>query len=126
MAYAEYTEHRARPIKAWVEGVPFEPGALQQVRNVARLPIVYGHVAVMPDVHAGIGATVGTVIATGDAVIAAAVGVDVGCGMMAVRTSLAANDLPDSLVAIRRDIEASIPVGFSDNPRPERDPIATA
>jgi tRNA-splicing ligase RtcB len=125
MAFVEYTDSRARPIKAWVEGVPFEPGALQQVRNVARLPIIHSHVAVMPDVHAGIGATVGTVIATRNAVIPAAVGVDIGCGMMAVRTSLESKHLPDSLVDIRRDIESAIPVGFADNARPERDPVAT-
>ncbi|NUP96080.1 MAG: RtcB family protein, partial [Planctomycetaceae bacterium] len=85
------------PIKAWVRGVAFEESARRQLHNVARLPFVHGWVAAMPDVHFGIGATVGSVIPTVGAVVPAAVGVDIGCGMMAVRTSLAAGDLPESL-----------------------------
>ncbi|MGA0059227.1 MAG: RtcB family protein, partial [Planctomycetota bacterium] len=73
------------PIKAWVQGVPVEEAALAQLRNVARLPVVHGWVAAMPDVHWGIGATVGSVIPTRDAIIPAAVGVDIGCGMIAAR-----------------------------------------
>jgi len=85
---------------------------MTQIRNMAQMPFLHPHgVAVMPDVHAGIGATVGTVIATHKAIIPAAVGVDIGCGMNAVRTSLMADDLPDSLAELRRDIERGIPLG---------------
>jgi tRNA-splicing ligase RtcB len=103
------------PIKAWIDGVPFEDGARAQLERVAMLPFVHKHVAVMPDVHAGIGATVGSVIATRGAVIPAAVGVDIGCGMVAARTGLTANDLPDSLGALRSAIEAAVPHGRTDN-----------
>lgn len=99
------------PIKAWVDGVEFEAGAMTQVRKVANLPFIHRHVAVMPDVHVGIGATVGSVIATIGAIIPAAVGVDIGCGMVAVRTSLTAEDLPSELSAIRKNIERDVPVG---------------
>ena len=101
----------AVPIKAWVRGVPFEDDARRQVENAARLPIVYRWIAVMPDVHTGIGATVGCVIPTVEAIIPAAVGVDIGCGMMAVKTSLAASDLPDSLHEVRSAVEEAVPVG---------------
>src|SRR5215468_11174493 len=93
------------PIKAWTRGVPIEDSALQQLRNVAGLPFIHSHVAVMPDVHWGMGATVGSVIPTVGAIIPAAVGVDIGCGMMAVRTSIRAGHLPDSLAGIRSRIE---------------------
>lgn len=86
--------------------------ALRQLHNIASLPIVHPHVAVMPDVHAGIGATVGSVIPTRGAIIPAAVGVDIGCGMNAVRTTLTASDLPDNLARLRSAIEAEVPVGF--------------
>lgn len=99
------------PIRAWTRGVPFEASAQRQLENVARLPFVHSHVAVMPDVHLGRGATVGSVIPTLGAVIPAAVGVDIGCGMVAQRTSLTANQLPDSLAAIRSEIEAAVPHG---------------
>ncbi|MCY3003072.1 MAG: RtcB family protein [Planctomycetota bacterium] len=99
------------PVKAWIEGVPADEKALQQLRNVAALGIVHSHVAAMPDVHFGIGATVGSVIPTRDAIIPAAVGVDIGCGMMAVRTSLSASDLPDDLKTIRAAIEKVVPHG---------------
>jgi tRNA-splicing ligase RtcB (3'-phosphate/5'-hydroxy nucleic acid ligase) len=99
------------PIKAWVDGVEFEAGAMSQVRKVANLPFIHRHVAVMPDVHVGVGATVGSVIATVGAIIPAAVGVDIGCGMVAVRTSLTADDLPTDLSAIRKNIERDVPVG---------------
>ena len=98
-------------IKAWVKGVPVEEGARHQLENVAGLPFIHSHLAVMPDVHFGRGATVGSVIPTKGAIIPAAVGVDIGCGMMAIGTSLTANDLPDSLVAIRSEIERKVPVG---------------
>ena len=106
------------PIKAWTRGVPVEEQARQQLRNIATLPFIRGHIAVMPDVHFGIGATVGSVIPTRGAVIPAAVGVDIGCGMLAFPLGLRADQLPDSLAAIRRDIEAAIPVGMADHSKP--------
>jgi len=102
-------------IKAWTQGVPIEDSAMAQLRNVASLPFIHRHVAVMPDVHWGKGATVGSVIPTVGAIIPAAVGVDIGCGMMAVRTSIRAEHLPDSLAAIRSEIEAAVPHGRTDN-----------
>jgi tRNA-splicing ligase RtcB (3'-phosphate/5'-hydroxy nucleic acid ligase) len=103
----------AVPIKTWTEGVPIEESARQQLENVARLPIVFKHIAVMPDVHFGIGATVGSVVPTVKAIIPAAVGVDIGCGMMAVKTSLTASDLPDNLAGVRSAIERAVPHGMS-------------
>ena len=108
-------ETKGAHIKAWTHGVPIEDAALQQLKNVAALPFIHSHVAVMPDVHWGRGATVGSVIPTLGAIIPAAVGVDIGCGMMAVRTSLRAEHLPDNLAAIRSDIEAAVPHGRTDN-----------
>jgi tRNA-splicing ligase RtcB len=105
------------PIKAWTRGVALEDGARAQLLKVAQMPFVGPHVAVMPDVHKGIGATVGSVIATVGAVIPAAVGVDIGCGMMAARTSLTAAQLPDSLREVRSAIERAVPVGRTDNGR---------
>ena len=102
------------PVKLYTEDV--EPDALQQLVNVSKLPIVHGHVAAMPDVHLGIGATVGSVIPTRKAIIPAAVGVDIGCGMNAVRLSTRAEDLPDGLSRIRGAIEAAVPVGFDQHP----------
>src|SRR4051812_41694860 len=99
------------PIKLWTRGVPVEEKARDQLTRAARMPFVFRHVAVMPDVHVGIGATVGSVIPTRGAVIPAAVGVDIGCGMMAARTSLHAVDLPDSLEGIRHAIEQAVPHG---------------
>lgn len=104
-----------KPIKAWVDGVPFEEEARKQVERVASLPFIHKHVAVMPDAHAGKGATVGSVIATSGAIIPAAVGVDIGCGMIAAKTDLKASDLPDSLGAVRSAIEAAVPHGRTDN-----------
>jgi tRNA-splicing ligase RtcB len=103
------------PIKAWTKGVPLEDAARQQLLNVAQLPFIYKWVAAMPDVHWGIGATVGSVIPTKGAIIPAAVGVDIGCGMMAVQTSLHANHLPDNLHGIRTAIEKAVPHGRTDN-----------
>jgi tRNA-splicing ligase RtcB len=100
-----------KPIKAWTRGVLFDDKAKEQVLNVARLPFVHGWVAVMPDVHWGMGATVGSVIPTSKAIIPAAVGVDIGCGMMAVQTSLTASDLPDDLGPMRSAIERAVPHG---------------
>ena len=99
------------PIKAWVKGVPLDEGAKQQLFNVAKLPFIHRWIAVMPDVHKGYGATIGSVIPTVDAVIPAAVGVDIGCGMMAVKTDLNASDLPDNLKQLRLAIETMVPHG---------------
>jgi len=99
------------PVKVWTQDI--EPEAIQQLVNVSQLPIVHGHIAAMPDVHAGIGATVGSVIPTKAAIIPAAVGVDIGCGMNAVKLSIKASELPDNLRAVRSAIEATVPVGFS-------------
>ncbi|MFF5986560.1 RtcB family protein [Prauserella flavalba] len=99
------------PIRMWADPVTVEDAAMRQLRNVSNLPWVHG-LAVMPDVHYGKGATVGSVIAMRDAVSPAAVGVDIGCGMSAVRTSLTASDLPDDLGRLRRRIESAVPVGF--------------
>jgi len=101
------------PVKVFTEDL--DPHARQQLANVAQLPIVFGHVAAMPDVHAGIGATVGSVIPTRRAIIPAAVGVDIGCGMNAVQLSLHADDLPDSLARVRAAIERAVPVGFDEH-----------
>ncbi len=104
-----------RPIKCWTRGVELEEGAKQQLLNVASLPFIYKHVAVMPDCHQGIGATVGSVIATRGAIVPAAVGVDLSCGMIAQRLDLTAADLPDTLEAVRAAIEIAIPHGRTDN-----------
>lgn len=110
-------ETAGKPIKAWVDGVEFDENARKQVKNMASLPFVHSHVAVMPDVHVGIGATVGSVIPTIGAIVPAAVGVDIGCGMIAQRTSLREEQLPDSLRGIRHEIERTIPVGFASHKR---------
>jgi tRNA-splicing ligase RtcB len=110
MPIAEEIKAGGVPVKVWTPDL--EPQARQQLENVSRLPIVHGHVAAMPDVHAGIGATVGSVIPTKGAIIPAAVGVDIGCGMNAVQLSLTAKDLPTSLGKIRSAIERAVPVGF--------------
>ncbi|MGC0363834.1 tRNA-splicing ligase RtcB [Rhodococcus sp. 27YEA15] len=110
--YPVRLEGTRAPTLMWAEEVGVEQQALQQIRNVASLPWVHG-VRVMPDVHVGSGATVGSVIAMRDAVAPAAVGVDIGCGMTAVRTDVRAKDLPDSLRGIRSRIERAVPVGFS-------------
>jgi tRNA-splicing ligase RtcB (3'-phosphate/5'-hydroxy nucleic acid ligase) len=111
MAYKMITERGAKPIKAWVDGVHFDDNARQQLINVAKLPIIHKWVAAMPDVHWGLGATVGSVVPTKSAIIPAAVGVDIGCGMCAVKTSLQAEHLPDNLAPIRGAIERAVPHG---------------
>ena len=100
-----------KPVKAWIEGVPLEPDARQQLLNTARMPFIFKHMAVMPDVHLGKGSTIGSVIPTQGAIIPAAVGVDIGCGMIAARTSLVAADLPDNLFGLRSAIEKAVPHG---------------
>ncbi len=109
-----YQQHEVEggvPIKMWTKGVPVEDEARKQLENAARLPVVFKHVAAMPDVHLGIGATVGSVIPTIKAIIPAAVGVDIGCGMMAAKTTLRAEDLPDNLGPLRSAIEQAVPHG---------------
>jgi tRNA-splicing ligase RtcB len=103
--------HRGVPVKAWIEGVALEEQARQQLLNVAQLPIIHRWIAAMPDVHWGMGATVGCVIPTVAAIIPAAVGVDIGCGMTALKTTLIANDLPDNLSHVRHAIEQAVPHG---------------
>ena len=111
----EVIEGGRLPIKAWTRGVQVEDAARQQLLNLANMPFIHKHIAAMPDVHWGMGATVGSVIATKGAIIPAAVGVDIGCGMAAQRTTLVASDLPDNLHALRTAIEARIPHGRTDN-----------
>jgi tRNA-splicing ligase RtcB (3'-phosphate/5'-hydroxy nucleic acid ligase) len=113
--YNVITPETGVPIKAWTRGVALEDAAEKQLRNVATLPFVFKWVAAMPDVHWGIGATVGSVIPTKGAIIPAAVGVDIGCGMMAVKTSLNSRHLPDNLHGIRTAIEKAVPHGRTDN-----------
>ena len=98
-------------IKAWIKGVPVDQQAIEQLHNTAKLNLIDPHMAVMPDVHWGMGATIGSVIPTKNAIIPAAVGVDIGCGMMAVKTSLRAHDLPESMSEIRSNIETAVPHG---------------
>jgi tRNA-splicing ligase RtcB len=111
--YVEHLREGSVPIRAWTRGVAIEPEALTQLHNVASLPIVGPWIAAMPDVHLGYGATVGSVIPTRGAVIPAAVGVDIGCGMMATRTTLTAERLPDDLAPMRSSIERTVPHGRS-------------
>ena len=106
-----FIETEGAPIKAWTRGVPVEESAEQQLRNVAALPFIHKHVAAMPDVHWGMGASIGSVIPTKGAIIPAAVGVDIGCGMTAVRTTIRADQLPDDLAPLRSMIEATVPHG---------------
>lgn len=103
------------PVKIFTKDI--EDDAIRQLRNLSMLPFVHSHIAVMPDVHVGKGATVGSVIPTKSAIIPAAVGVDIGCGMNAVRLSLKANQLPDNLAKIRAMIENKVPVGFNEHQR---------
>src|SRR5947208_9579670 len=110
-SYNVLTTENGVPIKAWTKGVQLEDQARKQLLNVAQLPFIFKWVAAMPDVHWGVGATVGSVIPTKGAIIPAAVGVDIGCGMMAVQTDLNARDLPDNLKGIRTAIETAVPHG---------------
>lgn len=103
------------PIYLWADIEDIEEEAKKQLYNIAKLPWVYHHISVMPDVHYGIGATVGSVIAMKNAVSPAAVGVDIGCGMAAIQTNLKAEDLPESLKKIRLELEEAIPLGFDEH-----------
>lgn len=120
-----WTSNDRKPIKAWVGGLTplangalIEDAAMEQLTNLSELPFIHKHVAVMPDVHWGNGTSVGTVIATRGAIIPAAVGVDIGCGMSAVRLKLMASDLPDNLSGFRSLIEAAVPHGRTNNGGP--------
>jgi len=115
MSYKYTKTESGYPVKSWTRGVLFEDEARAQVERLAKMPFIYKHVAVMPDVHAGIGSTIGSVIATKGAIIPAAVGVDIGCGVYAQKTNLKASDLPDSLSGLRSSIEEAIPHGRTDN-----------
>ena len=115
MSYQIIESETGGLVKSWTEGVPFEAEARNQLQRAASLPFIHKWVAAMPDVHVGIGATVGSVIPTKGAIIPAAVGVDIGCGMIAQKTSLRATDLPDSLSKIRSSIERAVPVGRSEH-----------
>lgn len=106
------------PVHVWTDEI--DAKAIDQLVNVSQLPFIHGHVAAMPDVHVGIGATVGSVIPTRGAIIPAAVGVDIGCGMNALRLSLKAEQLPESLRKVRSAIERDVPVGFGMH---RRDPV---
>src|ERR1700730_10056064 len=109
--YNVLTTENGVPVKAWTKGVQLEDQARKQLLNVAQFPFVFKWVAAMPDVHWGTGGTVGSVIPTKGAIIPAAVGVDIGCGMMAVQTDLNARDLPDNLKGMRSAIEKAVPHG---------------
>lgn len=110
--YEVFESEKGGVVKTWTQGVLFEDEARNQLRKMADLPFIHKWVAAMPDVHAGLGTTVGSVIPTKGAVIPAAVGVDIGCGMMAQKLSLKASDLPDSLFGVRHQIERDVPVGM--------------
>ncbi|MGD8107343.1 RtcB family protein [Pantoea sp. FN0302] len=113
--YQVLSAPNSAPVKMWTNGVPVEPEARNQLLNTAKMTFIFKHLAVMPDVHLGKGSTIGSVIPTRGAIIPAAVGVDIGCGMIAVRTSLAAGDLPENLYGIRSAIERAVPHGRTSN-----------
>ena len=121
MTYQIQEVANGKPIKLWTEGVPVEDDARKQLMNTATMPFIFHHLAVMPDVHLGKGSTIGSVIPTRGAIIPAAVGVDIGCGMMAARTSLTAADLPDHLHGLRSAIEAAVPHGRTPPRQSRRD-----
>ncbi len=114
MSYEKLEISTAKPVLSWA-GHPLGHEEIQMAKNVASLPFIFKHVALMPDVHLGKGALVGSVVATKEAIIPAAVGVDIGCGMSAIKTTFIADQLEGKLKQIRKDIEAAIPVGFNQN-----------
>ena len=109
--YEVIQPENGRPIKLWTRGVPVDEEAKRQLIRTAQLPFIFNHLAIMPDVHVGKGSTIGSVIPTQGAIIPAAVGVDLGCGMIAAKTTLKAADLPDNLQAWRAAIEKAVPHG---------------
>jgi tRNA-splicing ligase RtcB len=111
--YQVLQNEKGMPVKMWTNGVIVDDNSKQQLLQTAQMPFIYKWMAVMPDVHFGLGATIGSVIPTKGAIIPAAVGVDIGCGMMATRTSLTASDLPDNLHALRTELERLIPHGMT-------------
>jgi tRNA-splicing ligase RtcB (3'-phosphate/5'-hydroxy nucleic acid ligase) len=121
MAHRVLNVEHGRPVKMWTEGVSVEKEAEEQLRRMAQMPFIHKWIAVMPDVHLGQGATVGSVIPSKSAIIPAAVGVDIGCGMVAVRTTLEASRLPDSLAEVRSAIEGAVPHGRTANGEPSLD-----
>jgi len=123
--YQLMARENTAPVKMWTHGVPVEPEAREQLLKTAQMPFIFKHLAVMPDVHLGKGSTIGSVIPTKGAIIPAAVGVDIGCGMIAVRTSLTAGDLPDNLSGLRSAIEQAVPHGRTGS-RTQRDKGAWA
>lgn len=108
----EYYESTFKNVRFWTGDMEVEQAALNQIRNMSNLPVIAGHLAIMPDVHMGMGATVGSVIPTKSAVIPAAVGVDIGCGMCALKMDMHGHELPDNLKSVRDQIERDVPVGF--------------
>ncbi len=108
-------------VKLWTKNLPVEEAALDQIRNMASLPFIHKHIAIMPDVHWGMGATVGSVIPTSGAIVPAAVGVDIGCGMVAHKTTLRASELPDNLKKIRLAIEGAVPHGRTNDGKGTKD-----
>lgn len=114
MSYTQLPLSSAKPIYSWANH-DLASEEMKMAKNVASLPFVFKHVALMPDVHLGKGALVGSVVATKDAIIPAAVGVDIGCGMCALQTPFKADQLEGKLKKIRLDIEAAIPTGFNEN-----------
>lgn len=119
MNYELLTTENA-PVKMWTKGVPVEADARQQLINTAKMPFIFKHIAVMPDVHLGKGSTIGSVIPTKGAIIPAAVGVDIGCGMNALRTALTAADLPENRCAVYLCRSAVRPVSFLRRRRSEQ------
>ena len=123
MPIRQVIETGASPVKVYTNDI--DEKAAEQLRAMSALPFVHSHIAAMPDVHVGIGATVGSVIPLKGAVVPAAVGVDIGCGMNAVRISLSADDLPDNLRGLRNAIERNVPVGFNLHRRHDPVPDST-
>ena len=115
MSYTWIQADKGPGVKAWMDGVPFDADTIEQLKRTARLPFVFKHVAAMPDAHWGRGSTVGSVIPTRGAIVPAAVGVDIGCGMMAQRTPYRAEHLPDNLFHLRTALEAAVPHGRTNN-----------
>jgi tRNA-splicing ligase RtcB len=119
MPYEQLQISTPSPVLSWANH-PLDSQETKMAKNVASLPFVFKHVALMPDVHLGKGALVGSVIATKEAIMPAAVGVDVGCGMSAIKTPFIAEQLEGKLKQIRLDIEAAIPTGFNQNKEVEK------